>query len=277
VTACNQSPRWDPYICDNLVSGTSPLHQINLRGGGVAGNGMFESVVNSGDPTGSAQEYAYMTSGDDCSNNVNDANINTGNRYAPAQCGHDIFSLLDGANIGWRAYAEDFANNVSCTQGFSDDYSAQGSPNLHTEYARRHVPATFYSDVSGDCLTGGATGSKVVNLPVYPSDSGNDNSSIDQVGYAFAGITFKRFSFITPDLCHDMHGSKSDCKNNSVIGDAWGLRPSTSPYPQTIAPDGCGDGNGCGPIQAGDAWLEWNLPAIQADVGSTGVVIHHVG
>jgi hypothetical protein len=39
VTACNQSPRWDPYICDNLVSGTSPLHQINLRGGGVAGKG----------------------------------------------------------------------------------------------------------------------------------------------------------------------------------------------------------------------------------------------
>jgi len=84
-----------------------------------------------------------------------------------------IFSVLGG---GWRALAESMPSNC--------DLNGRG------EYAPRHNPAVYYTNIRGRCAH------RDTPLAARPDLSA-------------------RFTFITPNLCHDMH----DCSTSA--GDTW--------------------------------------------------------
>ena len=90
-----------------------------------------------------------------------------------------IFGLLgpdSAGNAGWRSLQE--AMPVAC------DHSSGGN------YATKHNPAAYYTALASTCATN--------DVPMGPVP---DVSA--------------RFTFITPDLCHDMH----DC--STATGDRW--------------------------------------------------------
>jgi hypothetical protein len=93
-----------------------------------------------------------------------------------------IFSQL-GAG-GWRSLEDSMGSN--CAQGDSGDYAV------------RHNPAAYYTNISSQCA------SQDVPLGSTPDLSA-------------------KFTFITPNECHDMHSSScaSDTTGEIKAGDAW--------------------------------------------------------
>jgi phosphatidylinositol-3-phosphatase len=90
----------------------------------------------------------------------------------------NLAASLTGAGMSFAGYAEGLpaAGSLACSQG---------------EYARKHVPWTDFSNVSGS-----------VSEPFTSWPAGH-----------FAQLP--TVSFVIPDLCHDMH----DC--SVAVGDAW--------------------------------------------------------
>jgi hypothetical protein len=284
----------DPFICAHLAVDTAPFHATVVSGGGadhagyyagVTGSGGYGTGQHCGDGTSgcfasSAQQYGFMTSGDNCHGGVKDGTFNRGEAAlaagAPDYCGTDIYRQLDDAGLSWTDYYEGFVANAQmhangdCRSGFSD------SPNEHTamghqQYARRHAPATFYADVAADCITNGTRHVRDFPLPV--GDTGNSSTSLDENRGAFAGMAdgWPAFSVIVPDLCHDGHNAIHACDNNGfhALADAGG-----SPACHSLA----GNPPGTGSEEVAkhgtvDCWLQENLRDIAMDVGSNGVVI----
>ncbi len=284
----------DPFICANLATDTAPFNATVLSGGGadhtgyyagVSGSGGYGTPRQCGDGTAgcfasSAQQYAFLTSGDNCHGAAKDGAFNRGEPAlaagAPDYCGTDIYRQLDAAGLSWTDYYEGFvANdqmqaNGGCLSGFSD------SPNEHTDvghqqYARRHAPATFYADVAADCSTDG-TG-HVRDFPLPVGDTGASSTSLDQNRGAFAGMAdgWPTFSAIVPDLCHDGHNGIGACDNNGfhALADAGG-----SPACGSLAGNPPGAGSEATAKRGTvDCWLQENLRDIAMDVGPNGVVI----
>ncbi len=90
--------------------------------------------------------------------------------------------------------------------------SSTGTCPIHSSgfYAAKHDPFVFYQDVSGS--TPSATNSYCASHHRAYSSFATDLSAGDVASY----------TFITPDLCHDMHGA-SGCPDSNLIhqGDTW--------------------------------------------------------
>lgn len=115
---------------------------------------------------------------------------------------------LDAASISWRQYAE-----------------SAGGPCVMTdsgEYATKHVPFLFFKDISS---TASICDDRVVDYSVFATDL----------------TAPRRFSFISPNLCDDMHGD---------------VLP-TCPLPN---------------IGTGDTWLKTNAGAIISALGPMDVL-----
>jgi phosphatidylinositol-3-phosphatase len=97
----------------------------------------------------------------------------------------NLFRQADAAGIGWKAYAE--GTTTDCDRG------------SHGEYAARHVPAVYYTDLS-DCDQRA--------VPMGTTSSGALRSDLDRG-------SLPGMSFLTPDLCDDTH----DCGVST--GDQW--------------------------------------------------------
>ncbi len=284
----------DPFICASLAVDTAPLHATVIRGGGadhagyhagVSGSGGFGTPRQCGDGTSgcfasSAQQYAFLTSGDNCHAGANDGAFNRGGPSlaagAPDYCGTDIYRQLETAGLSWTDYYEGFASssqmqaNGACRSGFSD------SPNEptqagHQQYARRHAPATFYADIAGDCNIQGTGNVRDFSLPV--GDTGSSSTSLDENRGAFAGMSdgWPSFSVIVPDLCHDGHNAIHACDNHDfhALADTGGTpacRHLAGEPPGTGSEDVAKHGTV-------DCWLQENLRDIAMDVGPAGVVI----
>jgi phosphatidylinositol-3-phosphatase len=96
---------------------------------------------------------------------------------------------LDAASISWRQYAE--SADGSCVVTDSGNY------------ATKHVPFLFFKDVSG---TSSICQDRVVDYSVFATDL----------------MAPRRFSFISPNLCDDMHGGTATCiLPNITTGDTW--------------------------------------------------------
>src|SRR3954466_441190 len=91
-----------------------------------------------------------------------------------------LFSQLDAAGRTWKSYEESMPSNCRRTDA--------------GRYAVRHNPAAYYTGLA--------------------SCPAND-VPYEQLGQDLGRGTLPSFSFITPNLCHDMH----DCSVSS--GDAW--------------------------------------------------------
>jgi hypothetical protein len=97
-----------------------------------------------------------------------------------------VASIFSQLGSGWRSLAESMPSN--CALSDSGDF-----------YAVRHNPATYYTNVRSAC-------------------SRND------VPLARRADISARFTFITPNLCHDMHSCPSTGDDEAAqtrAGDAW--------------------------------------------------------
>ncbi len=104
---------------------------------------------------------------------------------SPAGCPDSlpsVFRQLESAGKTWKGYAESMPRNCT-TYGVGT-------------YAPRHNPAVYYTDVKPTC----------------PS---NDVPLESHLAQDLDSNALPSFSFITPDLCNDMH----DCSIST--GDAW--------------------------------------------------------
>jgi len=91
-----------------------------------------------------------------------------------------------------RTYrADNLFHQVGNWQSWEQSMTAPCAPNGPGRYAVKHNPAVFFSDLAAVCAAR--------DIP-YPS---------------FVPATLPAFTFITPDLCHDMH----DCPVRT--GDNW--------------------------------------------------------
>jgi hypothetical protein len=121
-----------------------------------------------------------------------------------------IVSQLKTANISWKAYAEDINGNVC-------PLTSTGN------YAVKHTPMLFFDDVTN----ANSTTSAYCIAHVRP---------FTELATDLSGNSVARYNFITPNLCHDMHGS--------------GIGGACSSFTDLI--------------KSGDDWLAANVPAILA-------------
>jgi hypothetical protein len=110
-------------------------------------------------------------------------------------CGQTVAHLgaqLDAAGKRWRAYAEDLMTPCNLTSSGN--------------YAVRHVPFLYYSDVAGDATK---CNDRVVDFAMQFNADLTSNSM------------FPQFAFIAPNLIHDMHDPFPATSTNLANGDQW--------------------------------------------------------
>ena len=134
-----------------------------------------------------------------------------------------LVTQLRTANLGWMTYQEGIAAGTCPVASISGAF-----------YAAKHDPFVFFQDVSG----------------ATPSASNAFCAAHHKPYSAFAADlaagTMPAFVFITPDLCHDMHGAS-----------------------------GCPSGNTASTnIAAGDTWLSTELPRILAYASTHDAVVY---
>jgi hypothetical protein len=139
---------------------------------------------------------------------VNDNDASAANSTSSTQ--HLVTEIKKARNGGtWMSYQE----GIDGTSG-ACPISSSGA----THYAAKHNPFVFFQDVSGNppSKTNGYCVKHHKDLSALAGDLRND--------------AVATYNFITPNLCHDMHGD-TGCSNNNNIN-------------------------------AGDQWLQANLPAM---------------
>ncbi|HTB60654.1 MAG TPA: alkaline phosphatase family protein [Polyangia bacterium] len=129
-----------------------------------------------------------------------------------------LVTQIDGAGLSWTAYEE----GIDATTG-SCPVAGAGF------YAPKHDPFVFFRDLAGSppAKTTPACAAHFKDLPALSSDL-----SAGAIG---------DYVFITPNLCHDMHGA-TGCPDSDLI-------------------------------RAGDGWLGQNLPPILAFAEAHGGVV----
>jgi hypothetical protein len=159
----------------------------------------------------SEPHYVWMEAG---TNSFSDITFSTDSDPSAANSTSSTAHLvtqLHAAGIGWVSYQE------GITAG-----TCPVSSNSGTSYAAKHDPFVFFEDVSGN-----------------PPSSSNANCIAHHKPYSsfasdLAAGNLPPYVFITPNLCHDMHGA-SGCPSGTTTSSN---------------------------IQAGDTWLSQELPRI---------------
>ncbi len=168
----------------------------------------------------SEPHYLWMEAGtnvfpDHTFNNDNDASASN----STASVDH-LVTQLTAAGVPWTSYQEGIGDNVC-------PISSTGN------YAAKHDPFVFFRDVSG------ATPSAI------SADCAAHHKPYSALTAALAANQVTGYVFITPDLCHDMHGALN------------------CPSGLTSAPN----------IKAGDTWLAAELPRILSYANSHDGVV----
>jgi hypothetical protein len=102
-----------------------------------------------------------------------------------------LVSVLGRAGISWRSYQEGIAAEECPVQS-------------HGLYAAKHNPFVFFDDVSGDaafCIA--------------------HNRPLTELEHDLTAGTVAHYNFITPDLCHDMHGARGCPRQLQTVGEMW--------------------------------------------------------
>lgn len=134
-----------------------------------------------------------------------------------------LVTQLKAANLGWMSYQEGITAGTCPTASISGTF-----------YAAKHDPFVFFQDVAG----------------ATPSASNAYCAAHHKPYSAFAADlsagTMPPFVFITPNLCHDMHGA-SGCPSGTAVA---------------------------ANIAAGDTWLSTELPAILTYASTHNSVVY---
>jgi len=188
-----------PYI-NGLINGTSPATAY-------ATNFQDELTLKLSEPhymfmeggTNAYTDHTFSTDSDPSSSNSTSSTAH-------------LVTQLTAASIPWMSYQEGITSGTCPIATDSTNF-----------YAPKHNPVVFYKDVVGSTPSSSA-----------PVCSAHHKAYSDFAGDLASGIT--GYVFITPNLCHDMHGSA-----------------------------GCPTGtSGTANITAGDTWLSTELPRIIA-------------
>ena len=109
-----------------------------------------------------------------------------------------LVTQLTTAGLSWMAYQEDIAADTCPIGGVG-------------QYAPKHDPFVFFTDVAGNPPSASNAGCKAHHKPY------------SRFAADLAAGTLASYVFITPNLCNDMHGSFGCPGNNSDIksGDNW--------------------------------------------------------
>jgi hypothetical protein len=146
----------------------------------------------------SEPHYVWMESGTNVfSDHTFDSDADPSDKNSTADTSH-LVTQLGAANISWMSYQEDINDTTGACPIKSDGF-----------FAAKHDPFIFFRDVSG------SPPSKTNQFCVdhhRPLSKLFDDLKADVA----------RFVFITPNLCHDMHGA-SGCPDSNLIhaGDTW--------------------------------------------------------
>ena len=111
-----------------------------------------------------------------------------------------LATQIDNATTGisWKSYQE----GITSTTG-SCPIASSG------QYAAKHDPFVFFQDISGK------TPSKTNSV------CASHHKDLSQLAADLDNHAVASYNFITPDLCHDMHGN-SGCPSNTIgAGDQW--------------------------------------------------------
>ena len=107
-----------------------------------------------------------------------------------------LTTQLNSAGISWKSYQEDISGTVCPLSGTG-------------KYAPRHNPMVFFNDVTGT----NSSSSPYCIAHVRP---------YTELATDIAAGNVPRYSFITPNLCNDMHDSSGCATSDSVKnGDNW--------------------------------------------------------
>jgi hypothetical protein len=184
---------------------------------------MFKDELAQGVP--SEPHYVWMEAGTNVFTDktfTSDSDASMSNSTASTE---HLSTQLDAAGISWKSYQED-APAGKCPISSSSIISSG-------QYAAKHDPFVFFQDVAGS----------------PPSES---NTRCAEHHGTFADLAsdlmadkLPRYSFITPNLCHDMHGA---------ITCSSGISNSAN-------------------VKAGDTWLSTNLPPLIAYAHEHNAVI----
>jgi phosphatidylinositol-3-phosphatase len=133
----------------------------------------------------SLPNYIAATSGQTWGSNSDDVN------QAPLFDHENLVDQLEAAGVSWKAYMEDLP--------FAGDTVNSTPDGL---YVRKHDPFLMYPDVYNNA----ARAANVVPLTQLSSD--------------LAAGKVPQFTWITPNICNDMHGGASTCQYPSAPNDA---------------------------------------------------------
>jgi hypothetical protein len=163
----------------------------------------------------SEPEYLAGVSGSNCDTGFGSTgtNCNTGNDGDPSGSvvlnTRTIFDQVTQAGGSWKAYQEGMPSNCAFSSGGS-------------KYAAKHNPAVFFSTLTGGSHTAPAAGSPCtsfdVPIPAITCPSRVNSGCTNPSGAFLSDLqndTLPTFSFVTPNLCNDMH----DC--SPTVSDNW--------------------------------------------------------
>ena len=201
-----------------IVGNTTDAPYLNglLATGASASNFIDQFAIS----TPSEPHYIWMEAG----TNEFDDRVFTGDgspsgSNSTADTEHLVTQIANATTgISWRSYQEGLNDSTGACPIASSGH-----------YAAKHNPFVFFRDVSG---------SPPSKTNAYCAAH---HRGLDALAGDLAAQTVATYNFITPDLCHDMHG-QSGCPSSNLV-------------------------------RSGDDWLAANLPAVIAYVSAHAGVV----
>lgn len=169
------------------IVGSSQAPYINsvIKACGVASN--YHNISHN-----SLDNYIGLTNGYSLSQlqpYLNDCTPGTGCRVTS---GSNLFAEV-ASKGGWKAYDESMG--TACNRVDSGNYYV------------KHNPAVYYSDLNTTCKARDLSLGSVTTSPLLNAFSSE--------------TTAPAFTFVTPNICHDMHGALNCFLNLETAGDTW--------------------------------------------------------
>ncbi len=170
----------------------------------------------------SEPHYIWMESG---TNVFTDHTFSTDNDSSSSNSTNSTAHLstqLDGAKVSWMSYQEGMTPGTCPISSVTKNF-----------YATKHNPFVFFQDVSGNPPSASNANCIAHHKEIASLTADLKNSAVAQ------------FNFITPNLCHDMHGDANCPQGTATAAN----------------------------IKAGDDWLKANLqPIIDYAIANNGYV-----
>jgi phosphatidylinositol-3-phosphatase len=107
--------------------------------------------------------------------------------------GGDLFSQVAAKTGGWKAFDESMPKACSLTDSGN--------------YYVKHNPAVYFTDAASSCKADDLAIGSVKSSPLLKEFASES--------------TAPAFAFITPNICHDMHGALNCFLNLTQAGDTW--------------------------------------------------------